>query len=99
MLLSTFSAGRASITGALEFNSLYWLDSVSGTPDLKRLKIAGTFAFTLLDLKADVPPIFSLFKSGVSETLSSQYKLLNSSAPVMDALPAEKVESNTIDSR
>jgi hypothetical protein len=51
------------------------------------------------NVKADVPPIFSLFKSGVSETLSSQYKLLNSSAPVMDALPAEKVESNTIDSR
>jgi hypothetical protein len=50
-------------------------------------------------VRADVPPIFSLFQSGTSETLFSQLKLLNSSAPEMDALPAEKVESNTIDSR
>jgi hypothetical protein len=50
-------------------------------------------------VRADVPPIFSLFNSGTSETLFSQLKLLNSSAPEMDALPAEKVESNTIDSR
>jgi hypothetical protein len=50
-------------------------------------------------VRTDIPPIFSLFKSGTSETLFSQLKLLNSSAPEMDALPAEKVESNTIDSR
>ncbi len=49
--------------------------------------------------RTDIPPIFSLFKSGTSETLLSQLKLLNSSAPEMDAIPAEKVESNTIDSR
>ena len=50
-------------------------------------------------VRADAPPIFSLFQPGASETALSQLKLLNSSAPEMDAFPAEKVESNTIDSR
>jgi len=49
--------------------------------------------------RADVPPIYSLFESGASETLFSQLKQSNSSAPEMNALPAAKGESSTIDSR
>ncbi|HVB61851.1 MAG TPA: hypothetical protein VNE61_11700 [Ktedonobacteraceae bacterium] len=49
--------------------------------------------------RAVVPPIYSLFESGASETLFSQLKQLNSSTPEMDALPAAKGESSTNDSR